>query len=298
MNIWSNFLSDLRLKGQGRSLSPEIYLELKPAPQGVETIPIHPAGFSNSNKIVIRNWPTADQWQQILSFFPFINEIEFSIYYANLHSILHSILKEPSSQSFDTHGAIPDIRLENIIVASGYSDSKEKDIIFIGNSVKVLQDLRLKKKVPVKVLKLLSRCDQTHLLSLSIILIHPQLKTNIVRNIVDLWIDLSVEKQKNLLDEWNALLQQTNLQNFSTHVLDAVNRYRYPQYSGLISQVEALKSQLPFDIQLSYDKNLEESFVLVSIKVTREKSFEKQITTAQQDKNIELITKITNLVAS
>jgi len=299
MSIWSKFKNNLRLTGQGRSLSPEIILQLSAVPDkpdAIGSIEIHPEGYRSDNKVTIQTWPSPEQWQQIFSFFPFDNEIAFSKYYLNVYNAYHE------ATANDSQIGTIDIELKHIIQGAGYSQFKEKDIMFIAGCSKGFQDLRLQKNVPVKILKLLNESDQTHLLSLFTVLKNPQLKTNVVRKIVDLWIDLTEETQNNLLEKWNKFIYQSSVsqhskdRNFSDQMFSIMKTYRYPEYSSIISEIEDLKSQLPGNVHVSYDKSLEEPTVIVSTRVDSDKSYEKFLLNIVNKENVNVINKLITLI--
>ena len=146
---------------------------------------LHPKGFSNKNFVQLNGLPKAKEWKSIFHMFPFQNLLEYAMYFAKIFAYLSEKQKETLMIAY---GLQPNV-------------AKERELFQLATLSTPLKRLFMEKNIPPRLLSLLKPLDYNIIEKLAEILSGTYLKNNVAKEIVELFVDLTLNMQQIFLQK-------------------------------------------------------------------------------------------------
>jgi hypothetical protein len=237
------------------------------------------------NKIFIKQIPTAEDWIKLSRLFNLNNEYKTAIY----------VLKVSQSEILISWKGF----MENFLSGMGYSKGRLKEVEYISMLKGFIKDFYIEKNIPAKLLKMMEPLDKTLLNQLYRIIHENNINNNTAREILNLWVDLSIKDQK-------TAIERLKKKNFETH-LDSQGRLgeefkrilfqiRYPEYQNRLDSIVELTKSITGNLIVNFDHLFEKNSITVSGEITNESDLDLLISGFEDPDNrgrlIEIIGKL------
>ncbi len=218
---------------------------------------LHPEGFSSKNFIQLDYLPSAKEWESIFHMFPFKNLLEYSFYFAKIS--VHLSEKQKTE----------------LMIAYGIQANvaKERELLQLADLSSPLQSLFVNRNIPPRLLFPLKFFNYRVIERLAENLSGTYLKNNVVKEIVELFIDLTPSMQEAFLQEVNQAKKNASKDGFSflnERFRNILYSLRFPTREKIKSEMYNLlkpaRAQLK-NIKINYDDTFERDYLSLEVSI-------------------------------
>ncbi|MES0490796.1 MAG: hypothetical protein ABUK01_12445 [Leptospirales bacterium] len=272
---------DLRLPQKPGPLSPVVYLGPGACARIDRNIPISPVVVQSTNEIIFNEWPSSLEWKQVFEFFPFAHEIDFAHYYVKLEKLLNLSKEQKKS----------------ILEGAGFAAGREKEIVQMDGFKEPFANLRIQKKIPVKLITLMRLNDPSESLKIASYFNNSEIKPNIVRQILSIWVDFEDDNKKQFAKKLTEITKITkDSQKLGKEIYNMAWVLRYPNYESYMEQIREIIAEIDENIHIEFDQFLESTYFTISGKVYTRERFIKFADALHKNKNREAIERLCSLI--